>query len=134
MLYRACNRSSVWNARQGPRGWQVGVQSGAPVNSMPCSAAQITAYNSNIYSLQAAGVATSLVEAVTLASGTGSAGTAAFGIIRPPGHHATADTPLGYCLFNNVALAVRHAQLRLGLEKVGAMACVSPAVGERRLP
>ncbi|KAL4451208.1 hypothetical protein ABPG77_009280 [Micractinium sp. CCAP 211/92] len=55
--------------------------------------------------------------AASLASAPG-AGTAAFSICRPPGHHATADTPLGYCLFNNVALAARHAQRAHGLAKV----------------
>jgi acetoin utilization deacetylase AcuC-like enzyme len=37
---------------------------------------------------------------------------------RPPGHHATHDRGLGFCLFNSVALAARHALREHGLERV----------------
>uniref|UniRef100_A0A7S0BCD1 histone deacetylase n=1 Tax=Pyrodinium bahamense TaxID=73915 RepID=A0A7S0BCD1_9DINO len=39
-------------------------------------------------------------------------------VVRPPGHHATADRASGFCLFNNVAVAARHLQRHHGLERV----------------
>lgn len=42
----------------------------------------------------------------------------AYVVVRPPGHHALADRPMGFCLFNNVALAARHAQREFKMEKV----------------
>jgi len=41
----------------------------------------------------------------------------AFVAIRPAGHHAEASTAMGFCLFNNAAIAVRHAQRRYGAER-----------------
>jgi acetoin utilization deacetylase AcuC-like enzyme len=61
----------------------------------------------------AAGAAIDLVRAV--ASGRAHAGIAA---VRPPGHHAEAARPMGFCLYNNIALAARAAQRELGVGRV----------------
>ncbi|WP_159590667.1 histone deacetylase family protein [Chelativorans xinjiangense] len=42
----------------------------------------------------------------------------AFAAIRPPGHHAEKDQAMGFCLFNNAAIAARHAQDAHGAERV----------------
>ncbi len=41
-----------------------------------------------------------------------------FAIVRPPGHHAEKDRAMGFCLFNNVAIAARHAMAHHGLERI----------------
>ena len=42
----------------------------------------------------------------------------AFCNVRPPGHHATRDQSMGFCIFNNVAIGVAHALAQHGLQRV----------------
>ena len=44
-----------------------------------------------------------------------------FAFVRPPGHHATAAQAMGFCLFNNVAVAARHLQKQHGIERVAIL-------------
>lgn len=60
----------------------------------------------------AAGAVAGAVDAVC----AGRAGRA-FCPVRPPGHHATPDRAMGFCLYNNVAIGARHAQHRHGIQR-----------------
>ena len=42
----------------------------------------------------------------------------AFAVVRPPGHHATPKRGMGFCLFNSIAIAARHAQATHGIGRV----------------
>jgi acetoin utilization deacetylase AcuC-like enzyme len=61
----------------------------------------------------AAGAAISAADAVMSDPAPG-----AFGLVRPPGHHAERDWAMGFCLFNNIAIAAEHAIHALGLQRI----------------
>ena len=63
--------------------------------------------------LKAAGSGMAAVDAVV-----GGKVERAFCVVRPPGHHATAERGMGFCVFNNIALAARYAQRRHGIGRV----------------
>jgi acetoin utilization deacetylase AcuC-like enzyme len=44
-----------------------------------------------------------------------------FALVRPPGHHALPGRAMGFCIFGNIAVAVRHAQAVLGRERVAVV-------------
>jgi acetoin utilization deacetylase AcuC-like enzyme len=63
--------------------------------------------------LAAAGACVAAVDAVL-----GGQAANALCLVRPPGHHATPTHSMGFCLFNNIALAARHAQKAHGLTRI----------------
>ena len=74
-----------------------------------------TALNAHTWSasLRAAGAALAATDAVMAGELTN-----AFCAVRPPGHHAMRDKAMGFCFFNNVAIAAKYALERHGLHRV----------------
>jgi acetoin utilization deacetylase AcuC-like enzyme len=84
-----------------------------PGETYPLDGDTLLCHASYDAALRAAGAALAATDAV-LAGDIANA----FCSIRPPGHHATPREPMGFCLFNNVAIAARHALESHGLERV----------------
>lgn len=87
-----------------------------PTGRRALDADTILSPGSGLAALRAVGALTAAVDAVAKAQARN-----AFCAVRPPGHHAEADQAMGFCLFNSVAVAARHAQDVHGLARVAIL-------------
>jgi acetoin utilization deacetylase AcuC-like enzyme len=87
-----------------------------PGERVPLDADTIMSEGSREAALRSAGGAVMAVDAVMEGWAR-----SAFVATRPPGHHAEARRPMGFCLFANAAIAARHAQARWGLGRVAVV-------------
>jgi len=85
----------------------------APAESIELDPDTILSPHSAEAALRAAGAGVAAVDAVMHGEVH-----AAFCAVRPPGHHATAETAMGFCLINNIAVAAAHALERHGLSRI----------------
>lgn len=83
---------------------------------MPLDGDTVVSPASGEAALRAAGAACAAVDAI-LRDEAGRA----FCAVRPPGHHAEPDQAMGFCLFNNVAIAAAHARERYHLDRVAVI-------------
>jgi acetoin utilization deacetylase AcuC-like enzyme len=96
-----------------PRRYVRGIEELAAAGGGAIDADTIVSEGSYEAALHGAGGAVELVD--LLLSGEAPTG---FSALRPPGHHAEPTQAMGFCLFNNVAVAARHALDAHGLERV----------------
>jgi acetoin utilization deacetylase AcuC-like enzyme len=104
---------ALCHTREYLRSAQRDVESGRPFLSTGDT--DVTPNSWNV-AVRAAGGVLNAVDAVM----TGAARNA-FCVVRPPGHHATPNRGMGFCLVNNVALAARYAQRKHGIARVAIL-------------
>lgn len=95
------------------RGYVESVQEFAAAGGGQIEADTVVSPQSFDVALRAAGAVCDAVERVVAG-----ADSSAFCVVRPPGHHALAGRPMGFCLLNNVAIGASLAISELGLERV----------------
>jgi acetoin utilization deacetylase AcuC-like enzyme len=71
--------------------------------------------------LRAAGACVAAVDTVMAGDDSPEGARNAFCAVRPPGHHAEADRSMGFCVFNNAAVAARYARQEHGLQRVAVI-------------
>ena len=88
------------------------IQAGGPTHAQvdPDTSLNVSTWDAALRAAGAALAATDAVIAGELAN--------AFCAVRPPGHHACRDNAMGFCFFNNVAIAAKYALERHGLKRV----------------
>ncbi|MGI9184625.1 MAG: histone deacetylase family protein [Solirubrobacteraceae bacterium] len=96
-----------------PEAFVAGIESAATRGGAQIDADTVVSPGSFLAAAHAAGGAVELVD--RLLSGAAPTG---FSVHRPPGHHAERARAMGFCLFNNVAVAARHALSDAGCERV----------------
>ena len=84
-----------------------------PSGRIPLDSDTVLSPGSAQAALHAAGAGVAAVDAVL-----GGSERRVFCAVRPPGHHATGDIAMGFCLFNNIAVAAAHALDRFGLTRI----------------
>ncbi|WP_111732261.1 histone deacetylase family protein [Roseovarius amoyensis] len=100
-----------------PRGYVARIRDGAPAEGLAqLDGDTFLSPGSWRAALRAAGGAIRAVEMVMAGQAAN-----AFVAARPPGHHAETETPMGFCLFGNVAVAAKHALDRHGLARVAVV-------------
>jgi acetoin utilization deacetylase AcuC-like enzyme len=104
-------------ARVHPREYIEAIQAAAPARGIvhldPDTAMSPGTWDAALRAAGAAVLATDLV--------IGAQAESAFCSVRPPGHHATRNRAMGFCFFNNVAIAARHALEAHALERVAVI-------------
>ena len=87
-----------------------------PDETVPLDGDTIMSWGSAEAALRSAGAAIAATDAVMKGEFRH-----AFCAVRPPGHHAEPNRPMGFCLFANAAVAARHAQAEHGAQKVAVV-------------